>query len=175
LFVLLVVGVCFLGFVFGFGCFSGFVWFGFLLVCRCFLVDFLGFFVGDSFIFLFRVVFGGVVWWFVLSSVARDLLLAAADSIKKSMDYAVSQLNARKVRGEVKLRWSRSLTKQAEALVKIAESLENLQAGSKAEIDLASFLSEVERKVPRECITRRFSSTVRKVRLSGSRYEHRKV
>jgi len=134
-----------------------------------------GFIVGDSFIFLFRVVFGGVVWWFILSSVARDLLLAAADSIKKSMDYAVCQLNARKVRGEVKLRWSRSLTRQAEALVKIAESLENLRVGSGADLDLASFLSEVERRVPEGCVTRRFSLTVRKVRLSGSRHECRKV
>jgi len=46
-------------------------------------------------------------------------LLLAAENLKKSIEFTVRQLNARKVRGEMKLRWSRSLVRQVEALVKV--------------------------------------------------------
>jgi hypothetical protein len=39
------------------------------------------------------------------------LLLLAAENLKKNTEFTVGQLNARKVRGEMKLRWSRSLVR----------------------------------------------------------------
>jgi porphobilinogen deaminase len=106
---------------------------------------------------------------------AEGLLLTAAESLKKSIEYAVKQMNTRKVRGEVKLRWSRALTKQVEALVKVAEALNRMEGKSGADEDLASYLSVVEQKVPQKFATRRLTRIIRKVRLSGPRYERRQI
>ena len=102
---------------------------------------------------------------------SEELLLLAADNLKMSIDYAVRQMNARKVRGEVKLRWSRTLTKQVEALVKVAEALSKLKGKSGSDLDIASFLSGVQEMVPREYTTRKFVRIVDRARASGLRYE----
>ena len=102
---------------------------------------------------------------------SEELLKLAADSLKKSIEYAVRQMNARKVRGEAKLRWSRTLIKQVEALVKVAEAQNKLKGKPEAGIDLASYLSAVQEKLPREYTTRKFVKIVDKARAGGLRYE----
>ena len=105
----------------------------------------------------------------------EELLKLAADSLKKSIDFAVRQMNARKVRGEAKLRWSRTLTKQVEALVKVAEAQEKLKGKSGADLDLSSYLSVVKEKLPREYTTRKFVKIVDRARAGGLRYERIRV
>jgi len=42
----------------------------------------------------------------------------------------------------------RSLIRQVEALVKLAEDLNNTQSKSTADMDLATYLSSLEKKIP---------------------------
>jgi len=106
---------------------------------------------------------------------SEELLLMAAENLKKSIEHAVRQLEARKVRSEMKLRWSRSLTRQVEALVKVAEALNKIGSGSEAGVDLASYLSVLERRVPKRFVTKKFARIVGKMRISESRYAHRRI
>ena len=59
---------------------------------------------------------------------SKGFLLMAAENLRRSIEFSVGQLRAKKVRGEVKLRWSRSLARQVEALVKVAEALNRIGA-----------------------------------------------
>jgi len=106
---------------------------------------------------------------------SEELLLMAAENLKKSIGHAVRQLESRKVRGEMKLRWSRSLTRQVEALVKIAEALNKIGSKSEVDVDLASYLSALEMKVPRRFVTKRFARMVDQMRISRSRHAHRRI
>jgi len=100
---------------------------------------------------------------------SEGLLLMAAENLKKSIEHAVRQLEAKKVGGEMKLRWSRSLTRQVEALVKVAEALNKIGSKSAADLDLASYLSGLETRVPRRFVTRKFTLMVSRTRASWSR------
>jgi len=106
---------------------------------------------------------------------SEELLLMAAENLKKSIEHAVRQLEAKKVRGEMKLRWSRSLTRQVEALVKVAEALSKIGSKSAVDLDLASYLSVLETRVPRRFATRKFTTMVQRTRVSWSRYAHRRI
>ena len=97
-----------------------------------------------------------------------ELLSLAAENLKKSIEYAVSQLGAKKVRGEMKLCWSRSLTKQVEALVKVAEALNETGSKSAVDVDFASYLSGLQTRVPRRYVTKGFSRIVRRTQSGGS-------
>jgi hypothetical protein len=97
-----------------------------------------------------------------------ELLSLAAENLKKSIEYAVSQLGAKKVRGEMKLRWSRSLTKQVEALVKVAEALNETSSKSAVDVDFASYLSGVQTRVPRRYVSKRLDRIVRRTQSGGS-------
>jgi hypothetical protein len=97
------------------------------------------------------------------------LLLLAAENLKRSIEFTVGQLNARKVRGEMKLRWSRSLVRQVEALVKVVEALNKVGGKPKVELDLASYLAMVESKVPKRFVGKEFAGVVRRVQASASR------
>jgi len=99
---------------------------------------------------------------------SEKLLVMSAENLKKSIEYAVRQLTAKKVGSEVKLRWSRSLTQQVEALVKVAEALHKIGSKSATDMDLASYLSVLETKVPRRFVTKKFSGIVRRSRVSWS-------
>jgi hypothetical protein len=98
------------------------------------------------------------------------LLLLAAENLKRSIEFTVGQLNARKVRGEMKLRWSRSLVRQVEALVKVVEALNKVGGKGGAELDLASYLAMIESKVPKRFVCREFAGIVRRVQTRASRY-----
>jgi len=106
---------------------------------------------------------------------SEKLLLMSAENLKKSIEYAVRQLTAKKVRCEVKLRWSRSLTRQVEALVKVAEALNKIGSKSATDMDLASYLSGLETKIPRRFVTKKFSGIVRRSRVSWSRYANQRI
>lgn len=106
---------------------------------------------------------------------SEKLLLMAADNLKKSIEHAVRQLEARKVRGEMKLRWSRSLTRQVEALVKVAEALNKIGSKSAADLDLASYLSGLEIRVPERFVSKKFARIVSRVSVRDFRYAHRRV
>jgi hypothetical protein len=105
---------------------------------------------------------------------SKELLLMSAANLRKGIEYAIRQLNAKRVRSEVKLRWMKSLTKQTEALVKVVEALNNMGARSAKSSDLASFLSSVESRIAspvREARTMRdavseFRDVVRQASLS---------
>lgn len=97
---------------------------------------------------------------------SEELLLMAAENLKRSIEYAVRKLDARKVRGEVKLRWSRSLTRQVEALVKVAEALNKIGSKSAVNMDMATYLSGLESKVPTKFATKKFVRIVRKMRAN---------
>lgn len=94
---------------------------------------------------------------------SEALLLLAAENLKKSIEFAVGQLKAKKVRGEMKLRWSRSLVRQVEALVKVVEALNKIGSKSGADLDFASYLSALEKKIPRRFINKRFITIVKAV------------
>jgi len=102
--------------------------------------------------------------------VSEDLLLTAADILRRSIEHTVRQLGSRKVRGEMKLRWSRSLTRQVEALVKVAEALNKIGSKSAADLDLSSYLSLLESRVPKKLATKKFYRIVAKHRGSVIRY-----
>lgn len=101
---------------------------------------------------------------------SEELLLMAAENLKRSIELTVRQLQAKKVRGEMKLRWSRSLTRQVQALVIVAEALNKIGSRSTADLDLASYLSAVESRVPRTFASRRFASVVFKTQVSLRRH-----
>jgi len=50
----------------------------------------------------------------------------AAESLKGSIEFTVRQLKAEKVKGEMKIKWSRALVRQVEALIKVVEALKKL-------------------------------------------------
>ena len=106
---------------------------------------------------------------------SEKLLLMSAENLKKSIDYAVKQLGVDKVSGEMKLRWSRSLTRQVEALVKVAEALHKIGSKSAADMDLASYLSILETKIPRRFVTKKFTRIVRRSRVSWSSHASRTI
>jgi hypothetical protein len=113
------------------------------------------------------------------SSVERSdserLLVMAAENLKKSIEHSVGQLGMKRVRGEMKLRWSRSLTRQVEALVKVAEALNKIGGGSAVDIDLASYLSGLETRVPRKFATKKLCRIAKKYRRSGLMYGRYRV
>jgi hypothetical protein len=93
-------------------------------------------------------------------------LLLAAENLKRSIEFTVGQLNARKVRGEMKLRWSRSLVRQVEALVKVVEALNKVGGKAETELDLAM----IESKVPKRFVGKEFAGIVRRVQARASRH-----
>lgn len=95
---------------------------------------------------------------------SEGFLLMAAENLRRSIEFSVGQLRAKKVRGEVKLRWSRSLARQVEALVKVAEALNRIGGKSAGDMDLASYLSQLESKVPKRFVKRNFVTMVGKRR-----------
>ena len=95
----------------------------------------------------------------------------AAENLKRSIELTVRQLNARKVRGEMKLRWSRSLTRQVEALVKVAEALSKIGSKSAVEADLATYLSDLQSRVPVRYVTVKFARIAGRMRVNVSRRE----
>jgi len=97
------------------------------------------------------------------------LLLLAAENLKKSIEFTVGQLNARKVRGEMKLRWSRSLVRQVEALVKVVEALNKVGGKPGVELDLASYLAGLEGKIPKRFVSKELAGIVGRVQARVSR------
>lgn len=106
---------------------------------------------------------------------SERLLLLAADILKRSIAFSVGQLDARKVRGEMKLRWSRSLTRQVGALVEVAEALNRIRGGSVENVDLASYLSDLEQRVPSGFANRKLSRIARRYRMNGVRHARRRI
>jgi len=64
--------------------------------------------------------------------------------------FTLSQINSRRVPPEKKLRWLKALARQAEALVDVVQALNKIGSKSTKEIDLATFLSSVEKKLPKK-------------------------
>jgi hypothetical protein len=92
------------------------------------------------------------------------LLLTASDALKRSIEHAVGQLSARKVKGDMKLKWSRSMVKQVEALIKVAEALERIEGKNAGRLDLATFLSEIRAKTPKRYIRKPLALNINKTR-----------
>ena len=80
-------------------------------------------------------------------------LLIAVENLKKGMKFTMSQLNSRRVLPEKKLRWLKALTRQVEALVNVIEALHNIGSKSAADVDLATFLSSLEKEFPKKAQT----------------------
>ena len=78
---------------------------------------------------------------------SERFLLKSAEHLQKGIEYAVRQLNSRKIGDERKMRWIRSLTRQIEALVKVVEALHNIGSKSAGGLDLATYLSSVRERV----------------------------
>lgn len=97
------------------------------------------------------------------------LLLMAAESLKRSIEFTIRQLKAKKVKGEMKLRWSRALVRQVEALVKVVEALNRVGGKSGVELDLASYLAGLESQIPKRFVSREFTGIVRRVQARVSR------
>lgn len=106
--------------------------------------------------------------------VSEDLLLLAADAIRKSIEQILRQLRARRVRSEMKLRWSRSLIQQIEGLIKVAEALDRLGSKSSADLDLSSYLSVVQAKVPKEFESRRLNRVFHRYHTRGLEHASRR-
>jgi len=82
--------------------------------------------------------------------VSDEPLLIAVENLKKGMVFTMSQLTSRRVLPEKKLRWLKALTRQVEALVNVVEALHNIGSKSASDGDLATFLSSLELKLPKE-------------------------
>lgn len=108
-------------------------------------------------------------------SSSEELLMMAAENLKRSIELTVRQLQAKKVRSEMKLRWSRSLTRQVQALVIVAEALNKIGGASAVDLDLASYLSTVESRVPKTYASRRFALVVIKSQVSWQRRAHGRI
>jgi len=78
---------------------------------------------------------------------SEELLLMSAENLKKGIQYAVSQINSRTIKGEMKVRWIRSLTRQIEALIKVVEAVNNIGSKTPVDFDLATYLSSLEKKM----------------------------
>ncbi len=106
---------------------------------------------------------------------SEELLLMASDALKKNIEHALRQLKARKVRGEMKLRWSRALVRDAEALVKVAEALSKMGAKSAADMDISSYLSSVQTRVPEPYATPRLARIVARTRSRWAAHVDRRA
>ena len=103
-----------------------------------------------------------------------DMLLLATDNLRKGIEYAIRQIRSKKVSPATKLRWMRALTRQVEALVKVVEAQSNIGSKSAGSLDLATFLSSVQKRIEvpvREARTMQnaaveFDNVVRQVSLS---------
>lgn len=89
-----------------------------------------------------------------------ELLLSATANLKKGIEYAIHQIRSKRVDPNIKLRWMRSLTRQVEALVKIAEALNNVESKSTDDLDLSTYLSSLETRIP----TKTRSTAMRRAR-----------
>jgi len=76
-----------------------------------------------------------------------DMLLLATDNLRKGIEYAVRQIRSKKIAPAAKLRWMRALTRQVEALVKVVEAQSNIGSKSAGSLDLATFLSSVQKRI----------------------------
>jgi len=92
-------------------------------------------------------------------------LLIAVENLKKGMKFTMSQLNSRRVLPEKKLRWLKALTRQVEALVNVVEALHNIGSKSASDVDLASFLSSLEKEFPTQSQTPSLGSAARECRV----------
>jgi hypothetical protein len=79
---------------------------------------------------------------------SEETLRMTVDNLKKGITLTVSQINSRRVPPEKKLRWLKALARQAEALVDVVQALNKIGTKSTTEIDLATFLSSVEKRLP---------------------------
>jgi len=79
---------------------------------------------------------------------SEETLHMTADNLKKGIMFTESQINSRRVPPEKKLRWLKALARQAEALVDVVQALNKIGTKPTAEIDLATFLSSMEKKLP---------------------------
>jgi len=101
--------------------------------------------------------------------VSDEPLLIAVDNLKTGMMFTMSQLNSRRVLPEKKLRWLKALTRQVEALVNVVEALHNIGSKSASDVDLATFLSSLERKLPKESQSPSFGSAAGECRSAMRR------
>jgi hypothetical protein len=87
-------------------------------------------------------------WLVAVSALSSDdMLLLATDNLRKGIEYAVRQVRSKKVDPGTKLRWMRALTRQVEALVKVVEAQNNIGSKSAGGLDLAAYLSSVEKRI----------------------------
>jgi hypothetical protein len=100
---------------------------------------------------------------------AERFLLKSAEHLQKGIEYAVRQLNSRKISDERKMRWIRSLTRQIEALVKVVEALHNIGSKSAGSINLATFLSSVAKELPMDAQTPSMDSATSECRTAMRR------
>ena len=100
------------------------------------------------------------------------LLLMVAESLKRNIEFAVRQLNSKKVKSEMKLKWSRIVVRHVEALIKVVEALNKLRGktGAKAELDLASYLAGLESQIPKRFVSREFARIVKRMQRRASRH-----
>jgi len=96
-------------------------------------------------------------------------LLIAVENLKKGMKFTMSQLNSRRVLPEKKLRWLKALTRQIEALVNVVEALHNIGSKSASGLDLATFLSSLEKELPTQQQTRVLGSAASECRTAMRR------
>jgi hypothetical protein len=69
------------------------------------------------------------------------------------------------VKGEMKIKWSRALVRQVEALIKVVEALKKLSGKTEgeAESDLASYLASLEVQILKRFVSREFAGVVRRM------------
>ena len=101
--------------------------------------------------------------------VCDELLFTAIENLKKGMMFTMSQLNSRRVLPEKKLRWLKALTRQIEALVNVVEALHNIGSKSASGLDLATFLSSLEKELPTQQQTRVLGSAASECRTAMRR------
>ena len=97
--------------------------------------------------------------------VSDEPLLIAVENLKKGMMFTMSQLNSRRVLPEKKLRWLKALTRQVEALVNVVEALYSIGSKSASDVDLAAFLSSLEKEFPTQSQTPSLGSAARECRV----------
>jgi len=99
--------------------------------------------------------------------VSRELLLEAAENLRRAMELALGKLEARKVRNADKVRFMRVLTREVEAAVGVAEALKDIEVKGREKDDFAFYLSRLEARVPQMYVTKKFSKILRKFEVDS--------
>lgn len=104
-------------------------------------------------------------------SESEMMLLKTAEALQKSMEYMLSQLNSRKIRSEMKLKYARSMPRQVEAMVKVILAMRSINSKSADAVDFAVYLSKLESAMPSNLAPAKIAKIARTMREHSLKWQ----